>query len=240
MRQVPSFALALVLLSLSCACPQKADTRAPVNVPPPEPPPPEEPLAPAVTPDDGARVAAVQVTDPLFARVEGTAFDNACSADTDCHTSGCSSEVCSAEADVTTSCEVQSWPTQGASCGCVTGTCMWYQGGTAASGGPAQGTAAEHGMPCPQGTCVDGLRCMRYYGVAGAQGPQFSSCEIPCPMPGDKCPSGMECITISDGPGRVCRPSARPEMKGTTPTPQKPGKPVPQTPPRNPNTDPVQ
>jgi hypothetical protein len=61
------------------------------------------------------------------------------------------------------------------------------------------------GMPCLDGKCAEGLTCMRYYGVAGPRGPEFSSCERPCE--GSKCPAGESCTTISDGPGRVCRPS---------------------------------
>ena len=52
--------------------------------------------------------------------------------------------------------------------------------------------------------CADGLTCVSYYGIAGPRGPQFKSCEIKCTTTAD-CPTGHECITIADGPGRVCR-----------------------------------
>ena len=52
--------------------------------------------------------------------------------------------------------------------------------------------------------CAQGLTCVAYYGIAGARGPQFKSCEIKCQ--GDaNCPAGHKCVTIADGPGQVCR-----------------------------------
>lgn len=52
--------------------------------------------------------------------------------------------------------------------------------------------------------CARGLSCVSYYGIAGTQGPEFKSCEIRCET--DKaCPKGRTCVTVSDGPGRVCR-----------------------------------
>ncbi|MBP8809224.1 MAG: hypothetical protein KBG48_25505 [Kofleriaceae bacterium] len=54
------------------------------------------------------------------------------------------------------------------------------------------------------GACPDGTLCARYYGIAGASGPEFSSCEIACDT-GQTCPAGSECLTIADGPGAVCR-----------------------------------
>ena len=52
--------------------------------------------------------------------------------------------------------------------------------------------------------CAPGLTCVSYYGFAGARGPQFKTCEMPCQN--DKvCPAGTRCTTVSDGPGRVCR-----------------------------------
>lgn len=52
--------------------------------------------------------------------------------------------------------------------------------------------------------CAKGLTCVAYYGIAGARGPQFKSCEIKCTD--DKaCPADHRCITIADGPGQVCR-----------------------------------
>ena len=51
--------------------------------------------------------------------------------------------------------------------------------------------------------CADGKTCVKYYGIAGPGGPQFSSCERVCDSNLD-CPVGT-CTTIPDGPGRVCR-----------------------------------
>lgn len=61
------------------------------------------------------------------------------------------------------------------------------------------------GENCGAGdTCAAGLTCVSYYGFAGTRGPQFKSCEVRCEA--DKgCPSGRTCMTVSDGPGRVCR-----------------------------------
>jgi hypothetical protein len=42
--------------------------------------------------------------------------------------------------------------------------------------------------------------------TAGPRGPAFTSCEIACPTPASTCPQGQTCVTIADGPGRVCRP----------------------------------
>ena len=68
--------------------------------------------------------ATVSPDDPLYDRYEGTGHDNACAADEDCHTGGCSGEVCSAEEGVVTTCElvppVRGW------CGCIDGACLWH------------------------------------------------------------------------------------------------------------------
>lgn len=53
--------------------------------------------------------------------------------------------------------------------------------------------------------CAQGLECVKYYGIAGARGPQFKTCEKKCDKK-QTCPSGTSCITIADGPGQVCRP----------------------------------
>ena len=70
----------------------------------------------------------------------------------------------------------------------------------------------KQGEPCDaHGKCAAHLTCVRYYGVAGAAGPQLTSCEIKC---GEgvkgRCPKGQTCTTIADGPGQVCRPEAKP------------------------------
>ena len=48
--------------------------------------------------------------------------------------------------------------------------------------------------------CDGGLTCVAYRGVTGAE---LHSCEIPCGG-GVTCPTGQECTTTRDGPGRVC------------------------------------
>jgi hypothetical protein len=55
--------------------------------------------------------------------------------------------------------------------------------------------------------CAKGFECVSYYGIAGARGPQFKSCEIKCEMQNKEsvCPKGTQCTTIADGPGQVCR-----------------------------------
>lgn len=53
--------------------------------------------------------------------------------------------------------------------------------------------------------CSSGTVCLAYFGIAGSQGPEFKSCEIPCSLPGASCPLGQSCSTIADGPGQVCR-----------------------------------
>ena len=63
----------------------------------------------------------------------------------------------------------------------------------------------EQGQPCPDETCKDGLTCVTYYGIAGSSGPRFASCEIPCAKDAGACPQGQQCVTIADGPGRVCQ-----------------------------------
>ncbi|MEO8553502.1 MAG: hypothetical protein ABI678_26190 [Kofleriaceae bacterium] len=52
--------------------------------------------------------------------------------------------------------------------------------------------------------CEAPATCVDYYGIAGARGPQFHSCEIKCDA-STACPDGKKCATIADGPGSVCR-----------------------------------
>ena len=65
---------------------------------------------------------------------------------------------------------------------------------------------SQQGQPCPDGTCAEGLRCLSYYGIAGANGPQFATCELPCAANSNACPSDQQCVVIADGPGQVCKP----------------------------------
>lgn len=71
--------------------------------------------------------------------------------------------------------------------------------GTPAAAGPRMGEDCG-----PGDACGAGLACVKYYGIAGARGPEFRSCEVRCTGNAD-CPKGTGCTTISDGPGRVCR-----------------------------------
>jgi hypothetical protein len=75
-------------------------------------------------------------------------------------------------------------------------------GSTGGSDTPPAGP--KIGEPCGAGdTCGEGA-CVKYRGIAGGRGPEFTSCEFRCDDAGN-CPSGRKCITIADGPGRVCR-----------------------------------
>jgi hypothetical protein len=78
-----------------------------------------------------------------------------------------------------------------------------------ATTGAAKPKQGEH---CgSKGECAHGLTCVRYYGVAGARGPQMSSCEIKCGEGAEgQCPKGQACKTIADGPGQVCRAAGNP------------------------------
>lgn len=72
---------------------------------------------------------------------------------------------------------------------------------------PSGSAAAGPGIgeKCGDGdTCAPPATCVKYYGIAGARGPEFKSCEVKC-EDDSACPSGRKCITIADGPGRVCR-----------------------------------
>ena len=70
---------------------------------------------------------------------------------------------------------------------------------------PANVAKPGIGETCAPGdACAPGLVCVSYYGIAGTRGPEFKSCEVRCET--DKeCPKGRTCVTVSDGPGRVCR-----------------------------------
>jgi eight-cysteine-cluster-containing protein len=172
-----------------------------------------------VTPpsDDGStpppptdRKLAVPADHPLHDRFEGAGSPNDCKADADCHTAGCGSEVCSADAGVVTTCEVLpvSLPA-GTACGCVSDQCQWWnaEGATLPPVEPQQ-PPEEPSASCDTVRCEAPKQCIEYYGIAGPSGPKFVSCEIPC-KPGAKtknsCPAGTTCVTIADGPGSVCR-----------------------------------
>jgi eight-cysteine-cluster-containing protein len=161
----------------------------------------------------GDRIPAVAEGHPLFARVEGDGFANDCKVDGDCKVGGCSGEVCSADASVVTTCEVMPmrFPAD-AACGCVENACRWWTAsGKQITGGPVSvdpppmksGDApAPRVVECGGRTCKPGQQCTEYFGVAGPRGPLLRSCEWRCE---DGCPDGTRCVTIADGPGKVCR-----------------------------------
>lgn len=73
------------------------------------------------------------------------------------------------------------------------------------SGSAAVSPETARGQKCGENdSCPMGLECVKYYGIAGPKGPQFTSCETKCDG-GKACPSGLKCTTIADGPGAVCR-----------------------------------
>ncbi len=79
-------------------------------------------------------------------------------------------------------------------------------GGDTAGSDTAGGAAPGIGEVCGDAdACATGLTCVTYYGIAGARGPAFKSCEVPCPGGKGACPAGTACTTIADGPGQVCR-----------------------------------
>jgi hypothetical protein len=83
-------------------------------------------------------------------------------------------------------------------------------GGPGGPGGPAESPPgiplpAAAGLPCDDKGCAPPYTCVKYYGIAGPRGPEFRSCEIPCPTAQSECPKGTKCTTIADGPGAVCR-----------------------------------
>ena len=177
---------------------------------------------------EGSRVAALLPTASNFDHFEGVAFRNSCEDDISCHVGGCGSEICSADAEVTSTCiDYPDKPT-GAACGCVKGQCIWYVTGAAGEemSGKLKAAAAanaaapqgprtrpdagpksnlpEQGQPCVDGRCAPGLECLTFFGVAGPKGGTQNSCELRCGG-GRQCPRGQSCAQISDGPGSVCR-----------------------------------
>jgi eight-cysteine-cluster-containing protein len=216
---------ALLLLTCAFACERR---------PPPTPGWPGRPEATpgAVTPDEdgpgdppgvdeadpiasskGERVPAIADDHPLFARVEGDGFRNDCKVDDECKVGGCSGEVCSAEPSVASTCDAtpMRFPDD-AACGCVEGQCRWWSAsGKRISGGPvsteppqpkSSDPPRERVVDCGERTCKPGQECVEYFGIAGPSGPMLRSCEWRCDA---GCPGGTRCVTIADGPGKVCR-----------------------------------
>ncbi|RMG99518.1 MAG: hypothetical protein D6705_03045 [Deltaproteobacteria bacterium] len=162
------------------------------------------------------RVPVLAEDDPRFGRFEGD-VDDPCATDRDCRIGGCSGEICAREPGMST-CEVlPARLPDDARCGCVEGACRWYSPSGAGLGPAPQNPAPEDGFapspdevvgePCGHARCKPPARCIRHYGIAGPSGPALESCEIPC-GPDGACPPRMRCVTVADGPGRVCRPAA--------------------------------
>lgn len=209
--------LASLLFLCACACPgpgtesPAAGGGAPTDpgLDPGTTPSPDTPVS-SPPPDQSGRTASIPASHPLYGRVEGTSFQNACQADSQCFAGGCSSEICTAEQGVSGTCEAPAdgWPTTGSTCGCVQGSCVWYKAGasTPPPATPPVTAAPGQGEKCgANDACAAGLTCRAYFGIAGPRGPEFKSCEIPCADKSATCPAGQKCVTIADGPGQVCR-----------------------------------
>lgn len=213
----------------------QADQAPPVATPPAEgdkkplppaselpPGPPSE--VPAGTPAAGDRAPAIPASHPMYNRFEGTHVNNACTSDSECVKGGCSSEVCSADKSVNTTCEVIEGLPEGASCGCVAKTCIWVKGSGGSTPAPPKPPTdklstktakpkptpkptpkPKAGVACGKKTCAQGEQCLEYYGIAGPKGPKLKTCGIPCGGKKGKCPSGKRCVTMSDGAGSVCQ-----------------------------------
>lgn len=160
-----------------------------------EPPPVQPPAA-------EERKLAVPSDHPLFARFEGEGFANDCQTDAACHIGGCSSEVCSADEGVITTCDVPpvAMP-EGTACGCVAKQCRWWN----AAGQTLPLPPAPAAVDCDGKPCAAPAECIEYFGIAGPRGPKFYSCEIRCTPSKPGCPDGTACVTVVDGPGSVCR-----------------------------------
>ncbi|MEM9453122.1 MAG: hypothetical protein AAGF11_03025 [Myxococcota bacterium] len=198
-------AVALVLTSSACEKPSPPPGGSPTPAddgadPPPTDPPPADP-PPADPPPTGARQAAVPADHTLHARFEGTDFPNDCKADSDCHATGCSSEVCSADAGVNTMCDVLpvSLPAD-TQCGCVKGQCIWWNktGATLpAAAPPSAGDPSAPGSPAGE---------PRPGGQSPGEGPSGGA----EPAPGDKPKSGDKPSPDSAPPkgdcgGKTCK-----------------------------------
>jgi eight-cysteine-cluster-containing protein len=82
---------------------------------------------PSPVPAAGSRTPAVPKDSPHYDLFEGTSYKNDCAKDSDCSVGGCSHEVCSAQAGVKTSCIAHADSPHDATCGCVSGQCIWYR-----------------------------------------------------------------------------------------------------------------
>jgi len=163
------------------------------------------------TPAAEARTPMIATDHALYGRMEADGVNNTCAADGDCFVGGCSSEICSADKEMNSTCEVlDAQKPASAACGCVSGACIWYttDGATLPASASQGGGSPEPGgsgpVVCGDKTCAEGESCIEYFGVAGPRGPRFQSCGIPC-GPKRTCPEGKSCVTVADGPGDVCQ-----------------------------------
>ena len=117
---IPLIALTAVALFglAACSCPKPTTRKAP------RPPGTQAQTNQA----GGPRTQLMSVSDPLFGRVEGVRYANQCKDDQSCYVGGCSAELCTAVPDAYSICEeARDWPTRGAMCGCIQGSCRWYK-----------------------------------------------------------------------------------------------------------------
>jgi len=203
--------LLVVLFCVACPAPshQQPESGAPVTTAPP----PLEPLFAEGDPHHGA--------------FEAPELPNACAVDGDCHRGGCGDQVCSAQLDVMTICVALpvALP-QDAACGCLSGSCQWSSPSGAAPVDATKGDLGATSSPCAELLCSPPAQCIEYYGIAGPNGNKYASCEVKCTVDGT-CPEGMRCITIADGPGRVCHTLEDPQPEpgpSAEPTHPEPGK----------------
>ncbi|MCA9695139.1 MAG: hypothetical protein KC636_36505, partial [Myxococcales bacterium] len=171
--------------------------------PQPQPPAQPQPVRPQPT---ATRVPLLTPDHPLYRRLEGPDASDACAADSQCSRAGCRRDLCTAQRELMTTCEViekpAGWPAD-AACGCVEGRCRWWSTAPLPSGQPAP----EDSTQCGDRRCAPPERCVAYYGIAGPSGPELRECVIPCSRGAANhgCPTGTKCVTIADGPGDVCR-----------------------------------
>ena len=90
---------------------------------------------------------------------------------------------------------------------CSSGTVQGTDAGSDSGSDSGSVDLNKLGSPCRSGACPSGLEPVTYCGFAGCGdggSGQSCSCEIKCGQGTATCPSGTNCVTISDGPGDVC------------------------------------
>lgn len=117
--------------------------------------------------DAAPRAALFTADHPHQAAFEAPELVNECTADAECHRAGCGERVCSAEAEVMSTCEVLpvSLPAD-ASCGCLEGACRWWSPSGAtpiATAEPPPQPAGEPPVgPCATARCAAPTQCIEY------------------------------------------------------------------------------